>query len=368
VSFEKIKPLSIEEKVGQLFVIGITGPTIDAPTRDLLERVMPGGVCLFARNIREASQTRALLDEIRELSPIEPILCLDQEGGLVDRLRRVVTPMPAPSDVQTIEDAAAFGALVADVVRLLGFNLNFAPVVDLSLESRRSANNGLFSRTFGRSPQETIELAGAFLTSMQARGCLGCIKHFPGLGAAAVDSHEELPSVEIDNDVFENADLLPFRELIAARAAAAVMVAHAAYPKSDLQETDLNGKLLPSSLSYNFVTHLLRETLGFTGLVFTDDLEMGAILANYGIADACVRAANAGNDMLAICADGKRIVQGFEAVLAAVASGEIGEGRVDESLIRIAELKNKLLPPPAFDQAQLASLSADIAIFKDRSK
>ncbi len=135
------------------------------------------------------------------------------------------------------------------------------------------------------------------------------------------------------------------------------MVAHAAFPRFDLQETDENGKLLPSSLSYNIVTKLLREEFGFDGLIITDDLEMGAIVKNYGIGEACRRAILAGVDMLAICASPEAIGEGFKAVLEAVKHGEITESRIDESLNRIARLKSLLTEPPPFDAAHLQILS-----------
>ena len=361
-----IDKATAQKKAGQFFVIGIAGTKLDDATHQLLEYVQPGGVCLFSRNIRDAAETRKLLDDIRSTLDLEPILCLDQEGGLVDRLRRIVSPMPAPSIFSRIEDVSEFGTLIGEIIRLLGFNLNFAPVVDIAYENRSAENNGLYSRTFGRSTGDANQFAGAFLAAMQKAGALGCLKHFPGLGASKVDSHEELPVVDVDDDELLSVDLTPYRDLIASDRAHAVMVAHAAYPKSHLQETDQNGKLLPSSLSYNFVTQLLRKTLGFTGLIFTDDLEMGAILNNYGIADACLRAITAGNDMLAICADADRIRAGFDAVVSQIESGEITAARIDESLGRINAFRTSLRAPLPFSEERLSELSTRIDELKAR--
>ena len=297
-----MKYQSLEEKIGQLFFIGLPGPDLDEPTRKLLTDVLPGGVCLFARNIREAGQTRYLLDDIRDVLPIEPFLSLDQEGGLVDRLRRILAPMPAPHKIKTVEDSRQVAEIIAEVLRTLGFNMNFAPVVDVIDAARSRFSNGLHSRAFGQSAAEVVELAGVFLRVLQENGCIGCLKHFPGLGASEVDSHEELPNVSLTKDELETVDLLPYKALFKSREVAAVMIAHAAYPKLDLQEAAQNGKLLPSSLSFNIVTTLLRQQLGYDGLVVTDDLEMGAILKNYGIGEACVLAILAGEDMLSICA------------------------------------------------------------------
>lgn len=360
---ETLLSLPIEQKVGQLFIIGLPGPNLEGDAAALIREVHPGGVCLFARNIREAKQTRDLLDAIRQTLPVEPILCVDQEGGLVDRLRRLVTPMPAAADIETPAQAAKLGDIIAETLRILGFNLDFAPVVDVGTPERSAAENGIYSRTFGSSPGEVVDLAASFLSALQDGGCLGCLKHFPGLGAAVVDSHEELPAVAVTPDEFSQTDLYPYREMLSATGA--VMVAHAAYPNVDLQERDQNGKLLPSSLSYAFVTQLLRMEMGFNGVSITDDLEMGAILKNYGISEACRMAVFAGHDLLAICADPARIREGYNAVLGAVRHGNISEDRLDESLIRIADFKSRFRPALEFDLTRLVALSTEIDRLKE---
>jgi len=355
--------LSLEQKVGQLFFIGIAGPDLDGPTRDLLDEVSAGGVCLFARNIRGPGQTRELLDRLRQYLPATPLLSVDQEGGLVDRLRRIMTPMPAANKMRNAADAAMLAKMTGEALSLLGFNMDFAPVVDVIDDDRSRFSNGLFSRTFGKNKEEVIALAGSFLDTLQANGVTGCLKHFPGLGASQVDSHEQLPVVDIDEAELRDTDLSPYRELLASSSVQAVMVAHAAFPTHPLQERDQNGKLLPSSLSYNFVTELLRGELGFDGIVITDDLEMGAIVKNYGIGEACKMALDAGVDMLAICADPDAVREGCRAVLSAVKSGEIPQERVDESLERIARLKTTLSQPAEFDASRLEDLSQEIAAF-----
>ena len=358
-------PRSLEQKVGQLFFIGISGPELDAATRELLDEVSPGGVCLFARNIRDAEQTRKLLDELRAYLPVTPLLSVDQEGGLVDRLRRIMTPMPAASKMRDADDAGRLGAIVGETLSILGFNMDFAPVIDVVNDERSKYQNGLLSRTFGSSKEDALTSAAAFLDSLQSNGIIGCLKHFPGLGASRVDSHDELPSIDISQNELDSIDLFPYssRERVNRLKAGAVMVAHAAYPQHTLQETGQNGKLLPSSLSYNFVTKLLRGNIGFDGIVITDDLEMGAIVKNYGIGEACKIAVNAGVDMLAICADTEAIRQGHRAVLSAVESGDITQQRLGMSLNRIAALKSKITSQRTFDPARLGQLSAEIAAF-----
>lgn len=348
------------EKIGQLFFIGIPGDTLDPASEKLLADIRPGGICLFSRNIREPRQTRDLLNALREISKIEPFLSLDQEGGLVDRLRRVLVAMPSPNKIRNLSDAARLAEIIAETIRILGFNMNFAPVVDVIDERRSAFSNGLHSRTFGTSPLEVVDLAGEFLKVMQANGCIGCVKHFPGLGASEVDSHEELPIVTVPVSELESIDLLPYRRLFETGDVPAVMVAHAVYPNHHLQEVDQNGKLLPSSLSFNIVTTLLKHQLNFDGLVLTDDLEMGAIVKNYGIGEASVMAVLAGVDMISICAGVDSIYEGHNAVLEAAESGRISEERIYQSLTRIAALKSRFQKPLNFDTDRLTTLSTEI--------
>jgi len=356
--------MPLRERIGQLFFIGISGPAIDPGTETILRELKPGGVCLFARNIKTPRQTRELLDGIREILPFEPFLSLDQEGGRVDRLRRIVTPMPAADRFTGLDDVREYAHINSEIIRTLGFNMNFAPVVDVIDDDRDSPNNGLYSRAFGRSAADVVELAGAFLYEAHAKSIIACLKHFPGLGAAVTDSHDELPSVDIDEDEFEKKDLAPYRALI--DEARMVMVAHAAYPKLALQDRDQNGRLLPSSLSFNFVTELLRNELRFRGVAITDDLEMGAIVRSYGMGEACRMAVNAGNDMLAICASESAIREGFDAVSRAVDTGEISEERVADALARIDELRGRLSAPVSFDAGRIDELSSRVARLNDR--
>ncbi len=361
---QKIKSLSLKQKIGQLFWIGLPGVELDDEIRELLQEIEPGGICLFTRNIREANQTRKLVSDIREISIIEPLISVDQEGGLVDRFRKIIEPMPAASSLRNANDAKTLSKISAEVLSLLGFNINFAPVVDVLDEERSKAQNGLQSRGLGKSKEEVVEYSTKYLETLQANGILGCIKHFPGLGASKIDAHEDLPSVNVSEDEFYDIDQFPYRELFKTNLVNCVMVAHTAFPNLDLQERDSNGKLLPSSLSFNFISKLLREKLGFNGLVVTDDLEMGAILRNYGIAEACKMAIKAGEDMLLICANTVQMRDGFNAVWEAVKSGEISEERIDKSLKRIASIKSLMKSPSEFNEIRLSELSGEIVEFK----
>jgi beta-N-acetylhexosaminidase len=366
---EKIRSLSLEQKIGQLFFIGLPGAEVNDETRRLLEEVSPGGICLFARNVRTTEQTRKLLDDVRGALSVEPIISLDQEGGLVDRLRRVMTPMPSARVIRQHGDLAAarqLGKITGEILRILGFNMNFAPVMEVLSEDRELLSNGLFSRSFGRSPGEVLGYSQVYLRGLQSQGILGCLKHFPGIGAGEVDSHEELPMVHLSHDELIAKDLAPYIELFYFRQdeedrIRAVMVGHGGYPKIDLEHETIGGRLIPASINKNVVTKLLREELGFKHLVLTDDMEMGAILKHCPIDEAAVRAFAAGEDMILICASPDAVRSSFRALLEAFRRGEFSMERLDESLHRIGEVKSLLQPPLEFDQNRLQELSAEVA-------
>lgn len=351
---------SLEEKVGQLFFIGISGPEIDDETASLLKEIKPGGVCLFGRNIRSREQTHRLLSGLWDMLP-RPLLSVDQEGGLVDRLKRIFPAMPAAARLSSKGQAGEQARLMGEAMRLLGFNMDFAPCVDVMNAERGKSGNGLYSRTYGTTAEDATVFAAEFIESLRAEGILECIKHFPGLGASQVDSHEELPSVSLEPGELDEVDLVPYRHLVGS--AAAVMVAHAAFPNDPRQETDADGRAMPSSLSRNFVSGLLRDDLGFDRVVITDDLEMGAIMRNYGIGQASKMALAAGVDMLAICADAGNIRTAYHAVLDAARAGEISAQRIDESVARIAVAKSNIAAPPEFNAERSERLGGEMAGF-----
>src|SRR5215470_10191296 len=314
--------LPLEQQIGQFLFIGLPGTQLDDDTRDLIREVQPGGVIIFGRNVAGAEQLRTLLDSVRELVPTPPLFGVDQEGGLVDRLRKMFTPMPSARTIRQHGDLAAaraLGRVTGELLRMLGFNLNFAPVMSIITEARSKLTNGLYSRSYGRSPGEVLGYTTVYMRGLQGTGCLGCLKHFPGIGAGEVDSHEEMPIVKLSHDDLIAQDLAPYIELFQRRddRVRCVMVSHGGFPNINIKEATTGGLLEPASLNYAIVTELLREELGYQHLVVTDDLEMGAIARHYEIEDAVVRAFNAGEDMLLICADPEKIRRGYRSLLSA---------------------------------------------------
>src|SRR4026209_428316 len=337
MSPENLYALPLEQQIGQFLFIGLPGTELDAETRALVTDVQPGGVIIFGRNVARAEQLRGLLDGVRELLTTPPLFGIDQEGGLVERLRRIFTPMPPARTIRQHGDLAAaraLGQITGETLRMLGFNINFAPVMSIMTDDRDLLSNGLYSRSFGRSPGEGFGYTTVYTRGLQGAGCLGCLKHFPGIGSGEVDSHEEMPVVRLSHDDLIAQDLAPYIELFQRRddRVRCVMVSHGGFPNIDIREEVTGGLLEPASLNSNIVTKLLRQELGYRHLVVTDDLEMGAIAKQYEIEDASVKAFTAGEDMLLICATPETIRRGYHALVKAARDGEISEKRIQASL------------------------------------
>src|SRR5437868_4292599 len=362
---EKLYALPLEQQIGQFLFIGLPGTQLDAETRELIEEVQPGGIIIFGRNVASPQQLRSLLDGARELLPAPPLCGIDQEGGLVDRLRKILTPMPARRTIcqhVDLASARALGRITGEVLRMLGFNLNFAPVMSIMTEDRDLLSNGLYSRSYGRSPGEVLGYTTVYMRGLQGTGCLGCLKHFPGIGAGTVDSHIEMPLVPLSRDDLLAQDLAPYIELFqrADDRVRVVMVSHGGFPNIDIKKGITGGLIEPASISVRIVSSLLRQELGYKHLVITDDLEMGAIAKQYEIEDAVVRAFNAGEDMLLICATPETIRRGYRALLAAARTGQISEKRINASLKRIAATKALAQPPLPLDMDRFQQLANDV--------
>ena len=345
--------LTLEQKIGQLLFVGVQGKTVDAETRSMFEAIQPGGVVLFARNIESGAQVAELTSQLRSLSKIALLVSIDQEGGRVDRLKSMFFPTPSAELQREAMDAALAyrqGELTAEVLRLLGLNMNFAPVLDVRYHPE--ANNGLQERYFGSNAAKVIRLAGAYLEGLQNNGIVGCGKHFPGLGDVGVDAHAELPIVKRSKDQLWAEDIAPYRDLFTKLNARlnVVMISHAHYE-------GLDNTKVPGSLSHNVVTKLLRDEMEFKGLTLTDDMEMGAIANSMDFGEACVMAIEAGEDMLLVCQKPERVYQAHEALVRAVRNGRFSERRISRSLNHIAAIKSIASSPHHYSEMALSRLS-----------
>ncbi|HEX8069912.1 MAG TPA: glycoside hydrolase family 3 N-terminal domain-containing protein [Pyrinomonadaceae bacterium] len=368
----------LRRKAGGLLFVGLPGTRLDRRQRALLREVRPGGVILFGRNIESPAQVALLTAQVRDALDHRVLIGVDQEGGLVDRFRHVGEPMPAAKHVRDAgrsDLARQFGTLSARVLRLLGFNINFAPVLDLGGGNEQ---NGLRSRTFGTEPAQVSRLAGAYLDGLQTQGVLACGKHFPGLGGSQVDSHRRLPVVTHTwEEIFER-DLVPFMDLMFHRPGErlhTVMVSHAAFPEVSefLQawfrrtaELPALDKLhqLPATISGNVVMRLLRTVLKFDGLVVTDDMEMGAVVQTLSVAEASLRAVEAGSDMVLICEQAANFVAARDLIVAAVAEGRVPAAVVERAHARVERALARTVEVEEFDEDEYAAANRALADLK----
>ena len=295
----------LRRQVGQLLIMGFDGTTLLTRLRLMLATLQPGGVILFKRNIEEPAQTHDLLRDVQKAVPTPMFRCVDMEGGTVDRLRDVIAPAPSVAEVAAAGSKKLFckhGKLIGEEVRALGFNTDFAPVLDLQFKASKSV---LGSRTVSSDPRQTILYAREFHRGLDECNVLGCGKHFPGLGEANLDSHNDLPSIAKPWKRLWGEDLLPYRELCGGLPF--VMVAHAAYPA-------VTRDLTPASLSKEWMSDILRKKIGYRRLIITDDLDMGGVLAAASIEDAAVETLRAGADMFLVCQKEESVWRAFEAV------------------------------------------------------
>ena len=326
------RSLELRRQVGQLLIMGFDGTVVSQRLRVMLSKFQPGGIILFKRNLEEAGQTHALLREAQKASSAPMFLCVDMEGGTVDRLRDVVAPVPSVAEVAAAGSKKLFrkhGRLIGEEVRALGFNTDFAPVLDLQLEPSQSV---LTTRTVSPQPKQTVVYAREFLRGLRDSDVLACGKHFPGLGEATLDTHAELPSIPKPWKRLWKEDLLPYRKL--RRDLPFVMVAHAAYPQ-------VTGDNTPASLSKKWMSGILRKKIGYRGLIITDDLDMGGVLATAPIDDAAVETLGCGADMFLICQKEESVRRAFEAVLKRAESDRKFAALIAEKSKRVRDAKKK---------------------------
>ena len=336
-------PLHLSQQIGQLFIIGFDGTEMFPRLGALLTKIQPAGVILFARNIKSPEQTHTLLCECQKLVAAPLFTCVDLEGGTVDRFREVIGPAPSAAEVFATGRRALYrkhGRVIGENCRALGFNVDFAPVLDLAFEASRSV---LSSRAVSDDPKQVVAYAREFLRGLGEAGVLGCGKHFPGLGEATLDTHHELPSVDKPLRKLWNEDMVPYRKL--RRELPMVMVSHAAFPMVTKAPT-------PASLSKKWITAILRQKIGYRGLICSDDLEMSAVLASASIQDAIDEAIErvilqhirAGGDLGLICHREDFVLRAHEALVREAERDRKFARRVQEAARRVLAFKSKSLP------------------------
>lgn len=301
---------NLRHAAGSLLVVGLGSTELTGLERAWLRLVRPGGVILFKRNITDAAQTRALLDEATGLSAPHAVRCVDVEGGTVNRLRDALAPLPSAQAVgnamrnkSSSSLAREHGEVIARAVKAFGFNTTLAPVVDLALPESAEV---MGSRPPGATGEEVVIYAQAYLEGLAKHGITGCGKHFPGLGGAAGDTHFVTPEITRTWQQVWEEDLIPYRALHAAMPM--IMMNHAAYPETP-------GGREPASASRFWITQVLRKKIGYRGIILSDDLEMGGILKFLPVDEAAVAAVRAGSDLLEICHSAELILRSYEALI-----------------------------------------------------
>ena len=329
---EKLRAMTLEEKVGQMIMVGIQGTELDENVRRLLNKIHFGGVILYDRNMQSLEQTKKLVDDIQAFAnqKVPLFVAIDEEGGTIVRGQDFLKPAPSQESIGQSGDpekARDWAEYNAAILRSIGVNLNFAPVADVGSQDTRS---------FGTEAQTVATFVDAAAKGYEAKNFLYTLKHFPGIGKSKIDPHQEVSVIEDSWEILNAEDILPFAKIIRGHdnTKFMVMIGHLKYAALD--------RVNSASLSPAVMTKLLRNELGFSGVVITDDLEMGAIKNNVDLSRIGVQVVRAGGDIALVCHDSASQQVVYESILEAVNRGEISEERIDESVRRILKMKAHL--------------------------
>lgn len=327
-----IQSMTLEEKVGQLVVVGFPSKEVDAHIKTMINKYKVGGVILYDRNMASPKQVAGLTNDLQDLAmkndqQIPLMFSIDQEGGSIVRMREQVSPIPSQQELSkrgSLDAVYKTAYRNGQELKAMGIQVNYAPVLDLSAKD---------SRSFGENPKKTKEFGEQIITGLTDAGITATLKHFPGNGRSDVDPHHETSSVQANQLDLENSDIYPFKKMIDEldHNQFFVMVTHIKYPAYDKEN--------PASLSPVIIQQLLRQKLGYKGIVVTDDLEMGAVSKYFTFKDLGYRAVDAGADVLLVChtlESQKKVINGL---VEAVKEKKISEARIDESVKRILAYK-----------------------------
>ena len=322
-----LNEMTVEQKVGQLFMLGFWGQEPDYYITKMISEREIGGVILFKYNIDNKDQVIKLTTKLQKMSTVPLFISVDQEGGVVSRVEFEGTSSISQADIKDETEAFTVAKRRAEELKELGINMNLSPVVD----SISDENAYLFNRAFRGERDEIVSLSKGMIKGYKEGGVLSTIKHFPGHSNASVDFHSALDSVDIPGEELD-LYIYPFKEALGV--SDAVIVGHILFPQIDAQ--------YPASLSPYFINDLLRKKLGFNGLVITDDMQMKSVYDRYSIAQAAVQAILAGNDILIYSGSPQEQADAYNAVVKAVNDGVISEKDLDSKVLRILTVKNSL--------------------------
>ena len=331
----QIKEMSLEEKIGQLVMVGVEGYENDDYAQKMIKEYHVAGLVLFKRNIRDSKQMLALINSLKETNSVNPIplfLAIDEEGGRISRLPDEFLKLPTSKKMGQLNNnqlSYQLGSILGEELKLLGLNLNFAPVLDINSNPK---NPVIGDRSFGSKADVVSKLGIQTMKGIQSQNIISVVKHFPGHGDTSVDSHIGLPTVNNDLERLNSFELIPFAEAIKS-GADAIMIAHIRLPKIDPNH--------PASFSQIIISDVLRKNMQFDGVVITDDMTMGAIVNNYDIGEAAVKSIQAGSDIILVCHDFAKQEAVIKAIQTAAENEVIAPERIDQSVYRILKLKQK---------------------------
>ncbi|WP_405156570.1 beta-N-acetylhexosaminidase [Paenibacillus sp. FSL K6-0108] len=352
---EQLDQLSLDEKIGQMILAGVQGTALDAQAKQMITDQKVGGIIFYANNVSTVPGTAKFVQSIKDANRSNPVpifMSVDQEGGKVSRMPETVETIPSNGKVGKTKDAdlaETMGKLLARQIQLVGFNVDFAPVLDVN----SNPNNPVIGdRSFGSSASLVSQMGIAEMKGLRSEGIIPVVKHFPGHGDTSVDSHLDLPVVNKTEKQLAQLEWIPFEAAVKEQVEA-VMVAHILFPKLDPDH--------PASLSDVIIGQHLRGKFKYDGVVITDDLSMGAIAKNYKLNDAAVATVQAGSDILLVAHSYESAKTIFDTLKSAVKSGKISESRINESVYRILALKQKYnLSDEQQPSGDLKQLNADI--------
>ena len=328
-----VNNMTLEEKVGQIFMVAPEAVDKDGGSTTVfteniekeIEKYNLGGYILFASNIENPTQTQELINGLKKSSKIQPFVGVDEEGGRVARIGKnsamgveKIEPMAQVGKSQNYERANEIGTTIGKYIKNLGFNLDFAPDTDVLTDSN---NTEIGDRSFGNDPEVVGKMATEVVKGLQSENISTVLKHFPGHGGSIGNSHQGFSLSNRTEEELKKCEIVPFKT--------AIMVAHMSLP-------NVTGDNIPATLSKKVVTDMLKTELNFKGVVFSDSMSMGAITENYGTGDACVKAVEAGIDMVLMP---ENLDEAYNAVLEAVKNGKISQERLDDAVSRIIKAK-----------------------------
>ncbi|AEY64538.1 beta-N-acetylhexosaminidase [Clostridium sp. BNL1100] len=332
---EQIMSMSLDEKIGQMVIVGIDGYVADEHARQMIEENNVGGFILFKSNIQNSNQMLGLLNSLKSINRANKVplfLSVDEEGGRVSRLPDEFLKIPSNKTIGKLNNSSVshqVGSIIGEELKSFGMNMDFAPVLDINSNPK---NPVIGDRSFGTAPDLVSKLGIQTMQGLQSQNIIPVVKHFPGHGDTSTDSHVGLPRVNNDLKRLRNFELRPFADAIE-NGAEAVMVAHILLPKIDPEN--------PASFSRTIISDILRTEMNYDGVVITDDFTMGAIVKNYNIGQAAVKSILAGSDIVLVCHDYDKQKAVISALKNAAQSGQLPLDRIDQSVTRILRLKQE---------------------------